>query len=122
MLPDKRKNPRRAIVYPGLIELGEDAPPCKCLLYDASEHGAQLRVGDPDSLPDEFNLVLSSDGTVRRHCRVVWRTNTQVGVIFLKDRRHSKRRSYRGDPELWNSGTAGNAAEAGQPVDTDTPT
>ncbi|MSP47570.1 MAG: hypothetical protein EXQ83_17455 [Xanthobacteraceae bacterium] len=54
-------------------------------MCDASQEGAQLQVADPNSLPNEVILALSSDGAVRRRCRVIWRTDTSVGVEFLKD-------------------------------------
>ena len=81
---EKRKNLRRSISYPAFIDLG-DGLPRVCSLCDASQQGAQLAVADPDALPDEFVLALSSDGAARRRCRIVWRTQTQIGVEFLKE-------------------------------------
>jgi hypothetical protein len=81
---DKRKNLRRSISYPAFIDLG-DGSPRVCSLCDASQEGAQLAVADPDALPDEFILALSADGAARRRCRIVWRTQTQIGVVFLKE-------------------------------------
>ncbi len=43
------------------------------------------RLPEPDGVPDEFILALSSDGAARRRCRVAWRTENQIGVEFLKD-------------------------------------
>ena len=88
---EKRKNLRRTVTYPAFIDLGDGSPARACTLCDASQEGAQLAVADPDSLPDEFILALSSDGAARRRCRVVWRTETQVGVEFLKDRKKTAR-------------------------------
>jgi hypothetical protein len=82
---EKRRNPRRSITYPAFIDLGDDRPALECTLCDASQEGAQLAVADPDGLPDEFILALSSDGAARRRCRVMWRAEYSVGVEFLKD-------------------------------------
>jgi hypothetical protein len=82
---EKRKNVRRSVTYPAFIDLGDGSPPRPCSLCDASQEGAQLAVADPQGLPDEFILALSSDGAARRRCRVKWRTETQIGVEFLKD-------------------------------------
>jgi hypothetical protein len=82
---DKRKTLRRAVTYPASIDLGDGSPPRECQLCDASQEGAQLQVAEPDSIPDEFTLALSSDGAARRKCRVVWRTTTQIGVEFLRE-------------------------------------
>src|SRR5882757_3957854 len=81
---DKRKNLRRSLTYPAFLDFGDGLPSRECTLCDASQEGAQLTVADVSSLPDEFILALSSDGAARRHCRVVWRTETQIGVLFLR--------------------------------------
>lgn len=82
---EKRKAPRRSISYPAFIDLGGGQALVECRLCDASQEGAHLAVADPNSVPNEFILALSSDGAARRRCRVVWRTDTQIGVEFLKD-------------------------------------
>jgi hypothetical protein len=82
---DKRRNVRRAVTYPASLDFGDGSPARGCTLCDAWQQGAQLTVADPNSLPNEFILALSSDGAARRRCRVVWRTETQIGVEFLKD-------------------------------------
>jgi hypothetical protein len=82
---EKRRNPRRSITYPAFIDLGDDKPAVECTLCDASQEGAQLAVANPEQLPNEFILALSSDGAARRRCRVMWRVDCYVGVEFLKD-------------------------------------
>jgi hypothetical protein len=87
MSAEKRRNPRRTVTYPAFLDLGDGLPARECTLCDASQEGAQLAVAQPNSLPDQFVLALSSDRAVRRRCGVIWRTETQVGVKFLKDRK-----------------------------------
>ena len=87
MSTEKRKNLRRTVTYPAFLDLRDGPPARECTLCDASQEGAQLAVAEPHSLPGQFVLVLSSDRAVRRRCRVVWRTETQVGVKFLKERK-----------------------------------
>lgn len=82
---EKRKNPRRLISYPALIDIGDGFPPRECSLCDVSQEGAQLTVADTAGLPDQFMLVLSFDGAARRRCRIVWKNSRQVGVEFLKE-------------------------------------
>lgn len=84
---EKRKKPRRSVTYPAYLDLGDGSPVRVCTLCDASEEGAQLAVADPQGVPDVFILALSADGAARRHCRVVWRTEMQIGVEFVKDRK-----------------------------------
>ena len=62
MTVDKRKGLRRSVSYPAYIDLGDGTQPRECSLCDASQEGALLAVRDPNSLPDEFILALSSGG------------------------------------------------------------
>lgn len=82
MKNDKRKAVRRTMHYTAWIaRKGE--PLEGCVLSDISENGARLDVENPESIPDEFMLFLSSRGTPRRKCAVAWRTEQQVGVKFV---------------------------------------
>ncbi|MCC6890665.1 MAG: PilZ domain-containing protein [Hyphomicrobiales bacterium] len=69
-----RKSPRFELHTLGQIEAGEE--PLSCIIWDLSEGGARLTVGDV-ALPDEFTL------TLRRRCRVVRRADGQIGVKFI---------------------------------------
>ena len=54
------------------------------MLSDISEGGARvIGVGEAD-LPEEFILLLPNDGSSRRRCRQVWRTDDRVGIQFLR--------------------------------------
>ena len=81
---EKRKNLRRSISYPAFIDFGDGSPTIECTLCDASQEGALLAVAEPDGVPNEFILALSSDGATRRRYRKAWRTEDQVGIEFLK--------------------------------------
>jgi hypothetical protein len=48
-----------------------------------SETGARLELESPGDLPEEFWLLLSRDGKVRRRCEVVWQTGEQVGARYM---------------------------------------
>ena len=82
---EKRKYARRAITYPGQIDLGGGQPMRACTLHDVSDQGALIALAQIQDLPDEFILVLGYHGTARRHCRVVWRSNQQIGVEFVRE-------------------------------------
>jgi hypothetical protein len=92
---EKRKNLRRPVTYPAYIDAGNGAAAIECTLCDASQEGALLAVANPDSVPDEFILALSSVGAARRRCRVAWRTTDQVGVEFLKELKSNPRPVWR---------------------------
>ena len=84
MLNDKRKALRRPIRYTAWLMLEADRLH-GCVLSDVSDSGARIEVEDPEKIPDRFLLLLSGNGLAKRKCRVVWRTERQIGVKF--DRR-----------------------------------
>lgn len=77
---DKRQSPRRSLERTVHIATGV-SPPLKCQLRDISNSGARLRVGDPRSAPQEFLIMLT--GGLKRWCRVMWRSDTEVGIMFI---------------------------------------
>ncbi len=56
-----------------------------CVMHDVSAGGACLESKTPDAVPDNFILVLSHDGQLRRQCSVVWRSGSTMGVEFIPD-------------------------------------
>jgi hypothetical protein len=53
-----------------------------CTVLDISENGGRVRLDAGPPLPDHFELLFTSAGTVRRDCRVVWRQDNYLGVEF----------------------------------------
>jgi hypothetical protein len=80
METENRKFPRRGIDLSVQIETA-DGSTIRCSLSDLSQGGVRLKVKNPDSLPEQFMLTLSS--TLRRRCRIAWRSSKEVGVEFL---------------------------------------
>jgi PilZ domain len=66
------------------IDLGDGSPLHNCMICDVSQQGARVAVVRQSDIPDEFKLMLGGGGAHRR-CRVVWRTEQQVGIAFLKE-------------------------------------
>jgi hypothetical protein len=78
---DKRKSKRRPVRYAARVEF-KSGRTAGCFLSDVSDTGARLEVPYSDKVPDRFLLWLTSNGSARRTCRVVWRKPNQVGVTF----------------------------------------
>jgi hypothetical protein len=49
---------------------------------DISVTGARVALEDPTIVPDEFVLVFTKNGTVKRKCQIVWRGKSDVGLLF----------------------------------------
>ncbi|MFZ3358894.1 MAG: PilZ domain-containing protein [Xanthobacteraceae bacterium] len=55
-----------------------------CTVQNITSGGACLTVADTYGMPMAFDLTFEL-GRTRRPCRVVWRTNDQLGVAFESD-------------------------------------
>jgi hypothetical protein len=79
---EQRKSERKALAQSASIE-NSLACTLNCILLDISEGGVKLQISEPTLVPDEFILLLSRFGSVRRRCSVVWRSDDQLGAQFL---------------------------------------
>jgi len=80
---EERESPRRHLQCAAWVDLGWAVPQRECILSDVSDRGARLTIAAPNDLPEEFTLLFAADGSRQRHCRVVWRSDAQIGVEFL---------------------------------------
>jgi len=83
MRSEHRKNIRRMVRQGARIVRADGSALGNCVMADFSATGARLKVEAPDSLPDQFIILLSHDGKLRRQCSVAWRSNNAVGVRFV---------------------------------------
>lgn len=90
MINDKRKAARRPIRYSAWIALEGDQLH-GCVLSDVSETGGRIDIDESRAIPDQFMLLLASNGSARRKCRVMWRKPRQIGVSFDRGLSLSKR-------------------------------
>ncbi|WP_022720800.1 PilZ domain-containing protein [Rhodopseudomonas sp. B29] len=84
MAKDKTKRePRKSVRQNGWVTLdgGFAARPCEVL--DLSSTGAKLVVSEAVSLGPRLRLGFSRDVRSARHCEVVWRRGTTLGVKFV---------------------------------------
>lgn len=87
--PNQRHNGRRPIFIRALL-LREDKSNLPCTLVDISDTGARLIVEDTSEVPDRFTIVMTEQGVPRRSCRLIWRGETDIGVVFEADKSDSK--------------------------------
>jgi hypothetical protein len=79
---ERRRNLRFPWNIEGEIAVTRDQS-YPCIVSDLSNCGAKVQCPDADLLPDGFVLHLAPRGTlVPRPCRVVWRSQTELGVEF----------------------------------------
>jgi hypothetical protein len=84
MSEDKRKEPRQKLRYRVWIAL-EGVQPRGCMFSDISYSGGRIHMDDTTAIPEKFTLLLTSNGSIRRQCRAVWRNPQQIGITFEPD-------------------------------------
>jgi hypothetical protein len=77
---EKRSISRKRVLKSAQIVLSDKAPKLECAVKNISDTGACLQVSTTYGLPMSFDVVIEG---ARRQCRVVWRTDTNLGVMFL---------------------------------------
>jgi hypothetical protein len=76
-----RAAPRLRTLKGGTIVFGFAAG-IDCVIRNKSKTGACLEVASPVGVPDDFVLIIQSD-TIKRNCRVAWRSADRIGVRFV---------------------------------------
>ena len=80
---EKRGAPRYPLERLAKIQLGDDSPPCYCLVTDISDGGVRILLNGLD-IPEEFVLLLSGDGPAKDgRYRVIWRLGNEVGAKLV---------------------------------------
>src|ERR1700712_4122618 len=74
---DRRKAPRRVYIVTRMKVAGVERA---CTILDISASGARVAVQAPKDLPDH---VLIRVRGLMRECRVIWRSDCEIGVEFL---------------------------------------
>lgn len=78
---DRRGTPRKRTLQKGELFYLDSAAAVECVVLDVSDTGARLRPMDVLSCPPQFRLR-GPDGALK-HCEVIWRDETHIGVRFL---------------------------------------
>ena len=79
-MDEHRTSPRRRVLKSGQIAFSDKAPKLECTVRNVSDTGACLQVSTTIGMPASFGLHV--DG-VHHSCRIVWRTDTRLGVAFM---------------------------------------
>jgi hypothetical protein len=79
-MTENRRVRRQPVIKSGTIILGKAAR-LPCRIWDLSSSGARLEVLGTFSIPLVFRFAMA--GFPQRICKVVWRTDGQIGVEFV---------------------------------------
>ena len=78
-LADQRKHSRKRVFRIAQIVLSEKSQKLECSTSDLSEQGARLCLATTYGIPHEFEVIIGGN---RKSARSVWRTCSEIGVIF----------------------------------------
>ena len=83
-MQENRRAARHRVLKTGTIEF--DSRTFSCAIRNLSETGAALDVPYALAVPHEFTLMIETD-QLNRYCRVIWRKEKRLGVIFEQERK-----------------------------------
>src|SRR5258708_16906743 len=83
MSHNRRVAKRQPFSRPACIDVGDGTPPIQCMVTDVSISGARISIMTANDLPSGFSLALTRDGSVHRYCRVTWRSDREIAVVFV---------------------------------------
>ena len=80
---ERRQRFRVSVTYPAMIYAGNNMALHPCTVLDISQRGGRIKLDDDGPLPDDFILLFTKTGNVRRNCRLIWRQGAYLGVEFF---------------------------------------
>ena len=80
-MDERRKYSRKRTFKGGSIIFGL-AVGVDCVIRNLSDIGASLEVTSPESIPDDFTLLIRPE-IIKRNCHVEWRSAHRIGVQFI---------------------------------------
>jgi hypothetical protein len=78
---ERRDRTRTRILRSAKIIVPRRSSVVHCTVQNITGGGACLKLANTFGMPDAFDLTFEH-GRTRRSCRVVWRTNDTLGVMF----------------------------------------
>jgi hypothetical protein len=80
-LGERRTQRRQRVCKNAAILVSDNSPKLECTVRDLSPQGVRLQFSTTYGIPYQFDVLI--DGRQRR-CRSIWRTYTEIGVMFLE--------------------------------------
>jgi hypothetical protein len=81
MVDERRTRKRTRVLRSAKIIVPRRSPVIHCTVQNITGGGARLKLANTSGLPETFDLTFEH-GRTRRPCRVIWRTDNELGVCF----------------------------------------
>jgi PilZ domain len=79
---DRRKAQRGRTYIGSRVAFDNRYATLDCLVRNLSDHGAKIVFACPATIPNELDVMIHPKDDNRR-ARVIWRTESEAGVMFL---------------------------------------
>jgi hypothetical protein len=79
---NKRRTQRQKTFKGARIVFNQGNSTMNCLVRDVSNTGAQLQFVNALHVPDVFDLMFAGEKSAMRSCRIIWRKQNRIGVVF----------------------------------------
>jgi hypothetical protein len=86
---ERRRVQRTRVLRNAKIIVPRRSAVIHCTVQNITSIGACLKLANTFGVPDNFELTFEL-GRTRRPCRVVWRTDDQLGVAFESEDRQTE--------------------------------
>jgi PilZ domain len=86
VLAEQRRHFRKRVFRPAQIVLSEGEQKLDCQALDVSAQGVRLRLSTTYGIPHKFDVIIDGKRTPGHS---VWRTYTEMGVMFLEASKQS---------------------------------
>ena len=84
VLRKEARKPRRSTHYQAWILLDGGFAKRRCTIRNLSATGACIALTNTASIGNDISLALTCDVRKVTRCRLVWRTETAIGVEFIE--------------------------------------
>ena len=84
MRAERRKHRRIAVSQHVALVGADGSPIAVAMLRDISVGGARIRFEQRSEVPAAFMLQVPRGGKVQRPCQVVWQSEAEMGVQFVR--------------------------------------
>jgi PilZ domain-containing protein len=81
VMTERRSVPRTRVLRNAKLILDDRGTIVQCTLLDLTTGGARLSLASTYRTSESFELTFDN-GRTRRPCRVIWRTDTGLGISF----------------------------------------
>jgi hypothetical protein len=77
---EQRRQPRQPVHIAAHINIGGSSR--ECLILDISINGARVAIEAPKDIPNRISICMTASGYPFHRCRVIWRSECEIGVEF----------------------------------------